>query len=75
MGSVTLPTTGLVYVDANVVIYTEIHSAFTDAADFTMYGFINAVTQVAHALRSKSPLMHKRGMPWSAVARHRPPFA
>jgi hypothetical protein len=29
-----------------------IQSAFDDAADFTMYGLINAVTQVAHGLRS-----------------------
>jgi hypothetical protein len=31
---------------------SEIQSAFSDAADFTMYGLINAVTQVAHGLRS-----------------------
>jgi len=31
---------------------SDIQSAFNDAADFTMYGLINAVTQVAHGLRS-----------------------
>lgn len=31
---------------------SDIQSEFTDAADFTMYGLINAVTQVAHGLRS-----------------------
>jgi hypothetical protein len=31
---------------------SEIQSAFNDAADFTMYGLINAVTQIAHGLRS-----------------------
>ena len=31
---------------------SEIQSAFTEAADFTMYGLINAVTRVAHGLRS-----------------------
>ena len=31
---------------------SDIQSAFTEAADFTMYGLINAVTQVAHGLRS-----------------------
>jgi hypothetical protein len=31
---------------------SEIQTAFEEAADFTMYGFINAVTQVAHGLRS-----------------------
>lgn len=31
---------------------SDIQSAFTEAADFSMYGFINAVTQVAHELRS-----------------------
>ncbi|HUG67394.1 MAG TPA: hypothetical protein VMM76_06565 [Pirellulaceae bacterium] len=30
----------------------DIQSAFTEAADFTMYGLINAVTQVAHGCRS-----------------------
>jgi len=31
---------------------SNIQSAFNDEADFTMYGLINAVTQVAHGLRS-----------------------
>lgn len=31
---------------------SNIQTAFDEAADFTMYGFINAVTQVAHRLRS-----------------------
>jgi hypothetical protein len=31
---------------------SDIQSAFLDAADFTMYGLINAVTQTAHALRN-----------------------
>lgn len=31
---------------------SDIQSAFDEAADFTMYGLINAVTQVAHGLRS-----------------------
>lgn len=31
---------------------SDIQSAFNDEADFTMYGLINAVTQVAHGLRS-----------------------
>jgi len=31
---------------------SNIQAAFDDAADFTMYGLINAVTQVAHRLRS-----------------------
>lgn len=31
---------------------SDIQLAFAEAADFTMYGFINAVTQVAHGLRS-----------------------
>lgn len=31
---------------------SDIQFAFNDAADFTMYGLINAVTQVAHGLRS-----------------------
>ncbi|HEY4261041.1 MAG TPA: hypothetical protein VGM98_12805 [Schlesneria sp.] len=31
---------------------SDIQSAFSEAADFTMYGLINAVTQVAHGLRS-----------------------
>ena len=31
---------------------SDIQTAFNDAADFTMYGLINAVTQVAHGLRS-----------------------
>ncbi len=30
----------------------EIQAAFTEAADFSMYGFINAVTQTAHGLRA-----------------------
>lgn len=31
---------------------SEIQAAFSDAADFTMYGLINAVTQTAHSLRA-----------------------
>ena len=31
---------------------SKIQSAFNEEADFTMYGLINAVTQVAHGLRS-----------------------
>lgn len=31
---------------------SDIQSAFDEAADFSMYGLINAVTQVAHRLRS-----------------------
>jgi hypothetical protein len=31
---------------------SDIQSAFAEAADFTMYGLINAVTRVAHGLRS-----------------------
>jgi hypothetical protein len=31
---------------------SDIQTAFDEAADFTMYGFINAVTQTAHRLRS-----------------------
>ncbi len=33
---------------------SDIQTAFSDAADFTMYGLINAVTQVAHGLRSNN---------------------
>lgn len=43
-----LSTQGLIDDDEQ----SDIQSAFNDAADFTMYGLINAVTQVAHGLRS-----------------------
>jgi hypothetical protein len=35
----------------------DIQAAFTDAADFSMYGLINAVTQTAHRLRSNDRWM------------------
>jgi hypothetical protein len=31
---------------------SDIQAAFTESADFTMYGLINAVTRIAHGLRS-----------------------
>jgi hypothetical protein len=33
---------------------SDIQAAFTEAADFTMYGLINAVTRIAHGLRSSN---------------------
>lgn len=37
---------------------SAIQTAFTDAADYTLYGFINAVTSVAHELRANDQWAH-----------------